>query len=84
MAQDQFLLAALDKPRRLRPNWQNSVYGGPHARRDADERSKWVQVLASILADTQSLMGQVLADRFRDVRGDVGVQETECPHDVCG
>ena len=62
LSEDQFLLAAQTRPTRFRAKWQQSYYDGPTARRDAEEalRSKWVEILASLLRGTLTPMGDLL------------------------
>ena len=54
---DQLVIAADLKPRKFRTKWQRAVYDGPTARRDAElaERERWVQLLANIYSDRQTL-----------------------------
>ena len=42
----QFVLPALDKPKRFHTRWQKFVYDGPHVHKYAEhnERARWVQV----------------------------------------
>ena len=63
LSEDQFLLAAQSRPTRFRAKWQQSYYDGPTARRDAEEalRSKWVEILASLLRGTSTSMGELLS-----------------------
>ena len=54
------MLAEL-KPRKFRTRMQRLAYEGPTARRDAeaDVRSKYLRILANILKNTETPMGQL-------------------------
>ena len=62
-ATDQFLLAADKAPRRFRAKFQQSLFQGPNARKEAEEteRTKWIELLGSMLAHTPTPMGTLLA-----------------------
>ena len=56
--QDQFLLAAIDRPTRFRTRLQKVQYEGATARTDAEEetRSRWLQVLCGKVSNTNTPM----------------------------
>ena len=62
-ATDQFLLAADKAPRRFRAKFQQGLYQGPNARKEAEEseRTKWIELLGSMLSHTPAPMGALLA-----------------------
>ena len=72
-----FALAALDMPKRLRTNLQKTLYDDPQARRDAEEaeRTRWIQILGSILTNTQTPMCQVLLQRPQNVRSELNTRD---------
>ena len=61
---DQFLRAVEMPPRRYKFRLQRSLYAGPTARKDAEEkeRARWVEVLGSMLVHTPTPMGRILGD----------------------
>ena len=60
---DQFLLTATVRPRKYITRLQKSMYSGPNARKDAEiaERSKWLQLLATMVINSSTPMGRILA-----------------------
>ena len=63
-SEDQFLLAALEKPARFRCRWQQQYFEGPSARKDAEEhlRRKWLDFLENLLRGTDTPMGKLISD----------------------
>ena len=63
-SEDQFLLAALEKPARFRCRWQQQCFEGPSARKDAEEhlRRKWLEILENLLRGTDTPMGNLISD----------------------
>ena len=59
---DQFLRAAVMPPRRYKSSLQRTLYAGPTARKDAEEkeRARWVEILGSMLVHTPTPMGRIL------------------------
>ena len=62
---DQFLLAAEMPPRRCKSRLQRSLFAGPTARKDAEEkeRARLVEVLGAMLVHTPTPMGKILGDK---------------------
>ena len=62
-AADQFMLAADKAPRRFRAKLQKGLYQGPNARKEAEEgeRTKWIELLGSMLAHTPTPIFTLLA-----------------------
>ena len=62
-ASDQFLLAADKAPRRFRAKFQQGLYQGPNARKEAEEseRTKWIELLGAMLSNTPTPMGALFA-----------------------
>ena len=60
-AADHFMLAADKAPRRFRAKFQTGLYQGPNARKEAEEgeRTKWIELLGSMLAHTPTPMGYI-------------------------
>ena len=58
---DQLVMAADLKPGRFRTKWQQAVYEGPTARKDAEsaERERWFALLADLLTSTDTPMGEI-------------------------
>ena len=54
--EDQFLLAAQERPTRFRCWWQQQFFEGPSAGRDAEEplRRKWLEILENLLRATKT------------------------------
>ena len=62
---DQFLAAALNKPKVYKTRLQMSYYETTTARRDAEEaeRLRWVNELCTLLRGTSTPMGKLLAEK---------------------
>ena len=69
-AQIQFVLAALDEPKRYRTKWQKQNYEGLTAREEAEDdlRSKWVQELSFILLGTKTPLGITIEQKPSDIQ----------------
>ena len=69
-SQDQFMLAALEKPSRFRTRLQRVRYEGPTARKDAEDevRARWLHVLCGIVANTNTPMGEMIRNRPESYR----------------
>ena len=61
-ASDQFLLAADRAPKRFRAKFQHGLYQAPNVRKEAEEgeRTKWIELLGSMLAHTPTPKGALL------------------------
>ena len=61
---DRLMVAAEVKPRRFRTKREKSCYEGPTARQDAEsaERSRWINLLAELLRNTDTPMGRLLRE----------------------
>ena len=65
-SQDQFTLAATEKPSRFRTQLQRVRYEGATARKDADDgvRERWLHILCGIVANTNTPMEQMVSDKL--------------------
>ena len=64
-SQNQFMLAAIEKPTRFHTRLQRVQYEGASARKDAEGevRSQWLQILCGIVSNTNTPMGRMVRDK---------------------
>ena len=64
-SQDQFMLAAIQKPTPFRTRQQRVQHEGTSARKDAEEevRSLWLQILCGIVSNTNTPMRRMVRDK---------------------
>ena len=67
---DQFLRAAEMPPRRCKSRLQRTLYAGPTAWKDAEERerARWVEILGSMLVHTPTPMRRILGERLGSIQ----------------
>ena len=62
-AVDEFGHAAADRFRKYKSRFQRYLYDGPTAKEDAEdaERSRWIDILASLIRDAPTPMGVLMS-----------------------